>query len=104
MFCGPVEMQGVAEWIVSEKKQFRLWIQTSVNAWMYDIATTTLRVRLAPRHLRAHWEVHVDRRALSVEFDLCGDWHVLGVSGAQKMDEGVTRLARDRGSSLRCQM
>uniref|UniRef100_A0A7S1A7Z2 Uncharacterized protein n=1 Tax=Noctiluca scintillans TaxID=2966 RepID=A0A7S1A7Z2_NOCSC len=73
VFCGPMEAQGFAELIVSEKTHFLLWIQASVNALMCDIAATTLGVRLAPRHLRSHWEVHADLRAVSCDLGPNGE-------------------------------
>uniref|UniRef100_A0A7S1A7R8 Uncharacterized protein n=1 Tax=Noctiluca scintillans TaxID=2966 RepID=A0A7S1A7R8_NOCSC len=82
-FWGPMAVHGFAEWIVSEKKQFQLWIQASVNALMCDLATTTLHVRFAPRHLRSHSEVHADLLAVSGVFGPDGEMFVEIVMSTQ---------------------
>jgi len=75
----------IVEWIVSEKTQFLMWIQASVNALMWDTAATTLRVRLAPRHLRSHWEVHADLRAVSSDLGPDGEIFVAIVMFAERL-------------------
>lgn len=71
-FGGPMEVQGALEWIVSGKRQFHCWVQASVNALLEDHVPNSLHVHLAPRHLRSHWIVHADLRAVKGDMDANG--------------------------------